>query len=85
MGTGASVNANVVNVGMAANANGTLTVIGDNLTFTGDETALNFGTGVLEVPAGAFTLGSAATPLSALRIGYNTLGTGQPTPPSISR
>ena len=76
MGNGASVNANVVNVGMDANANGTLTVIGDNLTFTGDETALNFGTGVLEVPAGAFTLGSAATPLSALRIGYNPLGTG---------
>jgi hypothetical protein len=73
------VAANVVNVGMGSGANGTLTVLADVLAFTGTDATLNFGTGVLDVPGGSFTVGSAAEPISAFRIGYNNFATGTAT------
>ncbi|MCP4308092.1 MAG: hypothetical protein GY788_25100, partial [bacterium] len=79
MGPGAAVSANVVNVGIGSGASGTLTVLADVLTFTGDNETLNFGTGVLEVPGGAFTVGSSADPVSTVRVGYNSTGAGTST------
>jgi hypothetical protein len=79
MGAGSSVTTRSADIGMGSGGNGTLTVLGDALTFTGADSALNFGTGTLEVPGTTFTVGSAAEALSALRIGYINSGTGPAT------
>jgi hypothetical protein len=57
MGAGSSVTTRSADIGMGSGGNGTLTVLGDALTFTGADSALNFGTGTLEVPGTTFTVG----------------------------
>jgi Ca2+-binding RTX toxin-like protein len=79
MGSGASITANTVNVGMGGTyeggATGTLDYRGGTLAFTGTDSSLNFGSGSLEVTTVAtLTLGSTTNRLANLRIGYNVSG-----------